>query len=306
MLRPDYEASWAAYLATMKANDLLSHIRAWYPADEPDIKMQVSSLQTIINVLKRDTPAVDVLVTLSNLAIPSSVDSRQHGKQTVFFKLDQTPVNTDILAFDMYCAFGAGKSGVCDALWPTISSKLQSLAAFAALHPQMQVAAIPDATTTTNNRIGGASQKILNDMFLAWCADVSVSANATAVALSSSSPSSTVAPRSPKCAGMIPFVGGHWQDVTGEGAAYEGLSAMGDAVKSGDWAGSNTYIGARAKYECSKGMLVAVPCADHGGHACDAVLRPLFGQHSSYEDVCGATDRATGEVAKSLSCCNKR
>jgi|EP01047_Picozoa_sp_COSAG01_P063915 hypothetical protein len=36
---PDYQARWRAYLALMKP--ALAHVRAWYPSDEPDLRMPV-------------------------------------------------------------------------------------------------------------------------------------------------------------------------------------------------------------------------------------------------------------------------
>ena len=49
-----YEEKWKNYLQLMKP--VLHNVRAWYPSDEPDLRMPVEPLQTIIDMLKRDTP----------------------------------------------------------------------------------------------------------------------------------------------------------------------------------------------------------------------------------------------------------
>ena len=54
-------------------------------------------MQTIVDTLKRDTPQIDVLITLSNLAVPPNSASRQ------YFNLSAAPTNADIVTFDMYC-----------------------------------------------------------------------------------------------------------------------------------------------------------------------------------------------------------
>ena len=60
VLLPDYEVVWAKFLDEMRVSGALQYVSAWYPADEPDIKMNASDLNTIVDVLKRDTPTIDV------------------------------------------------------------------------------------------------------------------------------------------------------------------------------------------------------------------------------------------------------
>ena len=98
---PDFEARWAAYLKLMQPVLRAGAVRAWYPSDEPDLRMPATTLQTIVDTLKRDTPQTDVLITLSNLAVPPTGSSRQ------LFNLSAVPANADIVTFDMYCSAGA-------------------------------------------------------------------------------------------------------------------------------------------------------------------------------------------------------
>ena len=226
-------------MALMKP--VLPFVRAWYPSDEPDTKIPVETLQKIVDVLKRDTPAVDVLLTLSSLALD------QHpGRQT--FNLSDVPANADIVAFGMHCYPGAKPAGggraACSVRWPNVESRLERLAAFAAQHAHMRVAVIPDATAATTEGIGALSQRELNNRYLAWCS------------------------RQLRCVAMLPFVGGHWADAKQEGAAYAELERIGDAVRTRDW--SNTSLGAALRLHCpTAGVLTHVPCADHN---CDDAL----------------------------------
>lgn len=272
---PDFEANWNAYLLQMQP--VLQHVRAWYPSDEPDLRMPAATLQAIVDVLKRDTPHIDVLVTLSNLAVEPTHSSRQ------FFNLSEAPANADIVTFDMYCDAPAGKPA-CQSTWSQIEAKLGSLAAFAAAHPGMKTAVIPDATAGDYAAIGGSALEALNNRFLLWCSAREA------------------------CVAVLPFVGGHWADVQTEGVAYEALQAMGDATRSKDWRG--TAVGATAHLKCPMGgELVHIACVDFG---CDNALLPLVGviprnvsvQPGQYSDECDATE-SSGIVDASWTCCKR-
>lgn len=279
-----YEENWKNYLQLMKP--VLHNVRAWYPSDEPDLRMPVETLQTIIDVLKRDTPSIDVLITLSNLAIPPNSDGRQK------FNLTDVPANADIVTFDIYCdpveATATGGHAACGAPWSsTILPKLSSLAAFAAQHAAMRIAVIPDATSSTFAAIGGVAQRALNDRFLRWCAGQK------------------------DCVAVLPFVGGHWEDVVGEGAAYSELVVIGEAVRAGDW--QRTEVGAAVRLpNCPLGgELTHVPCVDRG---CDFALLPLDGivpkeatnlTAPGYIDYCNAGTSA-GAVDKNWTCCKAK
>ena len=82
----------------------------------PDLRMPAATLQTIVDTLKRDTPHIDVLITLSNLAVPPNTATRQH------FNLSAVPNNADIVTFDMYCNGGVVPAapphlGACSSTW---------------------------------------------------------------------------------------------------------------------------------------------------------------------------------------------
>eukprot|EP00729_Bicosta_minor_P015398 gene15398-3296_t len=168
VLLPNYEASWAAYLHEMQASGALQNINAWYPADEPDIKMDAAALNTIVHVLKRDTPHIKVLVTLSSLAVPPfSAGTSQR------FNISAVSSEVDVITMDMYCAYSVvhKKQPACQILWPTMLAKLEGLASFAAQNKATQLAVIPDATLATASTIGAAAQRTLNDLFLMWCSN---------------------------------------------------------------------------------------------------------------------------------------
>ena len=188
---PNYEDKWKEYLAVMRP--VLHNVRAWYPSDEPDLRMPAATLQAIVDTLKRDTPHIDVLITLSNLAVPPNTESRQH------FNLSAVPSNADIVTFDMYCDGGVVPAapphlGACSSTWREIEAKLDSLAAFAESHPNMEIAVIPDAGTSAYLSVGAAAQSELNDRFLLWCA------------------------LHERCVAVLPFVGGHWAEVKTTGS----------------------------------------------------------------------------------------
>ena len=181
VLLPNYEASWAAYLHEMQACGALQNINAWYPADEPDIKMDAAALNTIVHVLKRDTPHIKVLVTLSSLAVPPfSAGTSQR------FNISAVSSEVDVITMDMYCAYSVvhKKQPACQILWPTMLAKLEGLASFAAQNKATQLAVIPDATLATASTIGAAAQRTLNDLFLMWCSNQAA------------------------CTAVLPFVGG--------------------------------------------------------------------------------------------------
>jgi hypothetical protein len=153
-------------------------------------------LQTIVDTLKRDTPQIDVLITLSNLAVPPNSASRQ------YFNLSAAPTNADIVTFDMYCDSGAPAAApphlsACSGTWKQIKAKLDSLATFVEAHPKMKLAVIPDAGTGAFRSVGAAAQSELNDRFLVWCAIHE------------------------RCVAVLPFVGGHWADVKTIGSVRE-------------------------------------------------------------------------------------
>ena len=277
--------------------------------------MPVQSLQKIIDLLKRDTPTVDVLVTLTALGVPAGKGTRTEESSTLvtlpttttrtnastataasaspklLFNLSEIPLNTDILAFDEYCVYSPNPAtaGVCDILWPEILAKLDGLGDFANLH-QMQVAVIPDATKNTHTAIGGSAQSTLTDFFLEWCHKFGTN--------------NTQTPARPKCIGLLPFVGGHWQDVVDEGANYEAFAKIGDALHTGDW--SETYVGAQQRLNCPAhlgGTLVRTKCIVGG---CDSVLQPLFGKLTEWIDQCDATDNTSGKIDFDFSCCKLR
>lgn len=181
VLLPNYEASWAAYLHEMQASGALQNINAWYPADEPDIKMDAAALNTIVHALKRDTPHIKVLVTLSSLAVPPfSAGTSQR------FNISAVSSEVDVITMDMYCAYSVvhKKQPACQILWPTMLAKLEGLASFAAQNKATQLAVIPDATLATASTIGAAAQRTLNDLFLMWCSNQAA------------------------CTAVLPFVGG--------------------------------------------------------------------------------------------------
>jgi hypothetical protein len=156
----------------------------------------VAVLQTIVDTLKRDTPQIDVLITLSNLAVPPNSASRQ------YFNLSAAPTNADIVTFDMYCDSGAPAAApphlsACSGTWKQIKAKLDSLATFVEAHPKMKLAVIPDAGTGAFRSVGAAAQSELNDRFLVWCAIHE------------------------RCVAVLPFVGGHWADVKTIGSVRE-------------------------------------------------------------------------------------
>eukprot|EP01052_Picozoa_sp_SAG31_P032444 SAG31_NODE_3559_length_4123_cov_2.145129_2_plen_493_part_00 len=276
---PDFEARWKAYLTRMKP--VLANVRAWYPSDEPDLRMPAATLQTIVDTLKRETPAIDVLITLSNLAVPPHHAGLQH------FNLSDTPSNADIVTFDMYCSGGTPPASpphlsACTGTWAEIEAKLDSLARFAEAHPQMQMAVIPDAGVDTFMSVGAGAQIDLNDQFLLWCG------------------------MHPMCVAVLPFVGGHWADVKTTGPVYDSLKAMGDAARSGSWSG--TAIGAVNRLHCPLGGdLVHIKPVDHG---CDDALQPLRGivptngdnRSIGYIDYGNAQD-SRGVVDKAWTCC---
>ncbi len=279
-----YEENWKAYLQLMRP--VLHNVRAWYPSDEPDLRMPVETLQTIVDVLKRDTPSIDVLVTLSNLAIPPNSGGRQ------LFNLSDVPTNTDIVTFEIYCdpvaTTATAGHAACGAPWSTqILPKLTSLAKFAAQHAAMRIAVILDATSSTFAGIGGVAQRALNDRFLRWCAGQK------------------------DCVAVLPFVGGHWADVVREGAAYLELVEIGDAVRTSNW--QRTEIGAAVRLpNCPLGgELTHVACVDRG---CDFALLPMDGivpkqatnlSAPGYIDYCNA-ETSGGVVDKNWTCCKPR
>ena len=181
VLLPNYEASWAAYLHELQASGALQHITAWYPADEPDIKMDVAALNTIVHVLKRDTPHINVLVTLSSLAVPPFAAGTSQR-----FNISAVSPEVDVITMDIYCAYSVvhKQQPACQILWPTMLAKLEGLASFAAQNKGTQLAVIPDATLTTTSTIGAAAQRTLNDLFLTWCSNQAA------------------------CTAVLPFVGG--------------------------------------------------------------------------------------------------
>ena len=255
---------------------------SWYPSDEPDLRMPAATLQTIVDTLKRDTPQIDVLITLSNLAVPPNGASRQN------FNLSATPTNADVVTFDMYCSAPRlnGMLSACSGTWTEIKAKLDSLASFVESHPKMTMAVIPDAGTSAFLAVGAAAQSELNDRFLLWCGTHE------------------------RCVAVLPFVGGHWADVRTTGSAYEILKAMGDAARSGDW--SDTAVGAENRLRCPLGgELVHIKCVDHG---CDDALQPLAGIRPTncthtpcntagrYIDYGNAED-IDGTVDKAWTCC---
>jgi hypothetical protein len=130
---------------------------------------QASSLQTIVTTLKRDTPQIDVLITLSNLAVPpNSASRRQH------FNVTEVPTNADIVTFDMYCSGGVPPAApphlsACSGTWDEVSAKLDSLAAFVEAQPTMKMAVIPDAGRSAFLSVGAAAQSELNSRFVLWC-----------------------------------------------------------------------------------------------------------------------------------------
>ena len=88
----------------------------------------------------------------------------------------------------------------------------------------------------------------------------------------------------------------------------ESLSAMGNAVRSGNW--SDTAIGAVNRLHCPRGGdLVHIKPVSHG---CDDALQPLAGivptrgsnQSNAYMDFGDATD-SSGVVDKAWTCCKK-
>lgn len=274
---PDFEKRWHTYLEMMRP--VLHNVRAWYPSDEPDLRMPAATLQVIVDVLKRDTPSIDILVTLSNLAIPPNQPGRQ------YFNLTDIPKTVDIVTFDMYCS--PVTVAACGSKWnDTILPKLNSLANFAEHNPAMRTAVIPDATLQTYSTIGGGSQRALNNLFVLWCAQQS------------------------SCVAVLPFVGGHWADIRGQSETYNALVDIGDATRTGIW--NKTIIGATDTFSCPLGgELTNVTCVDHG---CDYTLLPLqgivpsnsSGSHGSlgYTDYCNA--QVNGVVDKSWTCCKAK
>ena len=276
---PDFEARWAAYLKLMQPVLRAGAVRAWYPSDEPDLRMPASTLQTIVDTIKRDTPEIDVLITLSNLAVPPTGSTRQ------LFNLSAVPANADIVTFDMYCSAGAPPTApphiaACTGTWKEIEAKLDSLATFVGAHPKMKMAVIPDAGTSAYKSVGPATQVALNNRFLLWCG------------------------AQERCVAVLPFVGGHWADVQSTGAVYDSLKAMGDAARSRDWRA--TAVGAGHRLHCPLGgELVHIATVDHG---CDNALLPLSGivptkgTSHAYIDYGNAED-SSGTVDKSWTCC---
>jgi hypothetical protein len=225
-LSPDYEARWRSYIALMWP--ILRNVRGWYGPSVAGLYQPAETLQTIVNVLKRDTAAIDVLLTMPSQALGE-------------FNLSDVPSNLDILAAEACCAPLAKRNVssymACSVRWPEVESTLDALAAFAMQHAHMRVAVIPDATAATYDGIGGLSQRVLNNRHLAWCL------------------------QQPRCVAVMPFVGaGHWNDtVIQQGEAYDELLRIGDAVRSQNW--SNTSLGAAQRLYCPlAGVLTHTPC----------------------------------------------
>ena len=197
-LWPDYATRWTTYLAQMKAAGALQHVAYWYPSDEPDLRMPADSLNKILAAVKSQSPAVPVLLTLSNLAFNETT-------KTLNYNVDTTHLQaSDVLTFDIY------SGGSCT--WGAMEAKLDVLANFTAAHG-IAMAVIPDATSGTYAALGAVGNNVLNDQFYLYCA------------------------ARPNCRGLFPFIGGTWQDIVTQRSpeVLASFNAIADAAKSGDF-----------------------------------------------------------------------
>ena len=134
----------------MKASGALQHVAHWYPSDEPDLRMPAASLNTILAAIKAQSPAVPILLTLSNLAMNQTTGRLNYA-------LDTAPLKpTDVLTFDIYSGGSVP--------WGAMEAKLDVLSAFVSAHG-LSMAVIPDATAGTFAALGAAGNNVLNDQF---------------------------------------------------------------------------------------------------------------------------------------------
>jgi hypothetical protein len=241
-LHPDFVDRWAAYAVALAGAGALPGVLAFYPSDEPDLRMPAATLNAITRTIKTPLPgaaaaaaAVPVLVTLSNLAVNASA-----SPGAIEYALD--PAFIDVLTFDIYWAPTTP--------WPVMRAKLDVLAAWGEAH-NVSTAAIPDATAGSYAALGGAANVVLNDAFVKYCHGA------------------------PRCVALLPFAGGHWAVLPAkQPEVYGALARVADAARTGDWRGTAVDPG----LICPRGgELFQLPCIAGG---CNAALSDVFGSRS--------------------------
>jgi hypothetical protein len=250
-LHPDFEHRWTEYLANITAAGALGSVLAWYPSDEPDIRMPAKDLNTITATIKSscNTP---VLVTLSNLAMDTKTG-------VINYAMDAK--NVDILTFDMYCHTGVDGEGrvvegddtqtICTATWPVVKRKLDVLNTYAARN-KISTAVILDGTKGTYSAVGGTSQAVFNNQILKYCANSS------------------------SCMGVLDFAGGNWDEQVSEGVVYQSMCQLGESTKSGDFLG--TVIDPGVACTNSSSELFQIPCKPSQEN-CNLVASVVFGMN---------------------------